>query len=142
MALRIGQAHLASLERHARLSRPIECCGLLVGCRRGSDLVVDRAIPCRNISQGDRRRRYQIDWSILGKTLRASRLGQGEIVAFYHSHPDGSRRPSRHDTDLAWSDYAYVIVSVPSCGFGSATIGCWRMPADRGGFVAETIVSV
>ncbi len=142
MALRIDYAQLASLEQHARLARPIECCGLLVGGRQGSDYVVDCAVPCRNISQGDRRRRYQIDWSILAAALRADRVGQGEIVAFYHSHPDGAPHPSRHDADLAWPDYAYVIVAVPSCGLGPATIRCWRMPSGRGVFLPEKLVSV
>lgn len=142
MALRLNHAHLALLESHARASRPIECCGLLVGVRHGSDYVVDRAIPCRNIARGDRRRRYQIDWSILVKTIRDGRRGEGDILAFYHSHPDGSIEPSRHDVKLAWPDCTYVIVSVPTCGLDPVTIRCWRMPVGGGAFVPETLVAV
>ena len=44
---------------------------------------------------------------------RAAELG-GELLGFYHSHPDHPARPSQYDLDHAWPIFSYVIVSVAS----------------------------
>ena len=36
----------------------------------------------------------------------------GELLGFYHSHPDHPARPSQYDLDHAWPFFSYVIVSV------------------------------
>ena len=40
-----------------------------------------------------------------------SELG-GELLGFYHSHPDHPARPSQYDLDHAWPTFAYIIVAV------------------------------
>ena len=40
----------------------------------------------------------------------AAELG-GELLGFYHSHPDHPARPSQYDLDHAWPTFAYVIVA-------------------------------
>jgi len=42
---------------------------------------------------------------------RATALG-GELLGFYHSHPDHPARPSQYDLDHAWPTFAYIIVAV------------------------------
>ena len=42
---------------------------------------------------------------------RATELG-GELLGFYHSHPDHPARPSQYDLDHAWPTFAYIIVAV------------------------------
>jgi proteasome lid subunit RPN8/RPN11 len=62
---------------------------------------------------------------------RASEL-EGELLGFYHSHPDHPARPSQFDLDHAWPNFAYVIVSVMS---GSATdMTVWFLKEDRSSF--------
>jgi proteasome lid subunit RPN8/RPN11 len=46
---------------------------------------------------------------------RATELG-GELLGFYHSHPDHPSRPSQYDLDHAWPTFAYIIVAVAGEG--------------------------
>ena len=45
---------------------------------------------------------------------RATELG-GELLGFYHSHPDHPSRPSQYDLDHAWPTFAYIIVVRSRC---------------------------
>ena len=59
---------------------------------------------------------------------RAGELG-GELLGFYHSHPDHPARPSQYDLDHAWPTFAYVIVAVAA---GAATdMTVWYLKDDR-----------
>jgi proteasome lid subunit RPN8/RPN11 len=62
---------------------------------------------------------------------KASELG-GELLGFYHSHPDHPARPSQFDLDHAFPNFAYVIVSVMS-GV-SALMTVWFLKEDRSSF--------
>jgi proteasome lid subunit RPN8/RPN11 len=62
---------------------------------------------------------------------RASELG-GELLGFYHSHPDHPARPSQFDLDHAWPNFAYVIVSVMSGAACDMTV--WFLREDRSRF--------
>jgi proteasome lid subunit RPN8/RPN11 len=59
---------------------------------------------------------------------RASEIG-GELLGFYHSHPDHPSRPSQYDLDHAWPNFAYVIVAVAAGVAGSMTV--WWLREDR-----------
>ena len=112
MNLVIDPTLLSTLVAHAERDYPNECCGILVGARRGLDRIIHRVVQSNNITEGDRRRNYQVDWKTLLRTQRQARAYQMEIVGFYHSHPDGSARPSQRDLDHAWSDCSYLILAV------------------------------
>ena len=62
---------------------------------------------------------------------RAGELG-GELLGFYHSHPDHPARPSQFDLDHAWPTFAYVIVSVASGAASDMTV--WYLKEDRSNF--------
>jgi proteasome lid subunit RPN8/RPN11 len=61
-----------------------------------------------------RRDRFWIDPADLFAALKSSRDRGVEIVGIYHSHPDHPAIPSATDLQLAWPEYAYLIVSVRS----------------------------
>ncbi len=102
-----------------------------------TNVYVQRAVPARNIAEGDRRTAYQLDWKTLFATVRAVRLGSDDIIGFYHSHPDGSNRPSRRDVESAWIGYCYLIMSMTAGGCRAVT--SWRVTRGGTGFEEEPI---
>jgi proteasome lid subunit RPN8/RPN11 len=67
---------------------------------------------------------------------RAAALG-GELLGFYHSHPDHPARPSQYDLDHAWPTFAYIIVSVASGSAREMTV--WWLKEDRSSFEEGTL---
>jgi proteasome lid subunit RPN8/RPN11 len=61
----------------------------------------------------------------------ATRLS-GDLLGFYHSHPDAPARPSQYDLDHAWPSFWYVIVSVQQGE--PAEMTAWQLEADRSRF--------
>jgi len=130
----LARALLNQMFQHALRTYPEECCGILIGRRSERMIEVERLVETDNIAGGDRQRSYQVCWRVLLATVRASRSGEGDIIGFYHSHPDGSARPSVADRDAAWIDYAYLVVPVHDGQCHDVT--CWRirdegLPFDR-----------
>jgi proteasome lid subunit RPN8/RPN11 len=135
MTLHIGQSVVDTILRHASDEFPGECCGILIGRRSGADSFVDRAVAARNIAEGDRHKSYQIDWKTLFTAVRQTRLTPDEMIGFYHSHPDGSDRPSARDLESAWVAYSYVIVPVVE---GRATgVRSWRWTSGKASLEQE-----
>ena len=115
----------AGIRRHGAEAFPHECCGALVGS--GSHVFAVVALP--NTTEEGPRRRFLVrpsDYRIAEQ--RATELG-GELLGFYHSHPDHPARPSQFDLDHAWPTFAYVIVSVMSGT--AADITAWYLTDDR-----------
>jgi proteasome lid subunit RPN8/RPN11 len=120
------------LIREAQKAFPCECCGLLIGRQAGTTKHIDRIIPAANIADGDRTRRYRIDWETLSLLIPGRRpLGpQEQVLGFYHSHPHGPADPSPSDHALAWPDRLYLIVS-PWSGKWDLTGWRWSQSAGR-----------
>jgi proteasome lid subunit RPN8/RPN11 len=117
-----------AIRRHGEQTYPHECCGALVG--KGD--VVTQAVELPNTTEEGPRRRFLVrpsDYMIAEK--RASELG-GELLGFYHSHPDHPARPSQFDLDHAWPNFHYVIVAVASAV--SAAMTAWFLKDDRSSF--------
>jgi proteasome lid subunit RPN8/RPN11 len=115
----------ALIRRHGEETYPHECCGALVG---DSGHVV-ATVPLPNTTEEGPRRRFLVrpaDYRLAEQ--RAGELG-GELLGFYHSHPDHPARPSQYDLDHAWPTFAYVIVSVRSGAAGDMTV--WWLKDDR-----------
>lgn len=138
MTLYVEQRFLSDLSCHAADAWPEECCGLLIGRRDAGDARVTRVVPAENIASGDRRRSYQIDWRVLIDTFRAAREGPDAVLGFYHSHPDGSSRPSKRDRQSAWADYRYLILAARDGSVAEMT--CWRIDDEQTAFVREPFV--
>lgn len=121
------------MQAHAEKAYPYEGCGLLVGTFDAttnektlielvllenawtSDVAINLAEPGHEPSAAmTKSRRYWIDPKDLLETQRQARKAGLAIIGVYHSHPDAEAIPSGCDRDLAWSSYAYIIVSVRS----------------------------
>ena len=115
-SLRIDSAIDREIRRHGEDTYPHECCGALVGSPGHATSTV--ALP--NTTEEGPRRRFLVrpsDYRLAEQ--RAQELG-GELLGFYHSHPDHPARPSQYDLEHAWPTFAYIIVSVVGLAGGSA----------------------
>ena len=123
----------AAIRHHGQETFPHECCGALVGI--GDRVIAAVALP--NTTEEGPRRRFLVrpsDYRMAEK--QAAELG-GELLGFYHSHPDHPARPSQFDLDHAWPNFAYVIVSVMSGTSRDMTV--WFLQEDRSRFDEGTL---
>ena len=121
------------IRRHGEETFPHECCGALIGT--GDEVIA--AVPLPNTTEEGPRRRFLVrpsDYRMAEQ--RASELG-GELLGFYHSHPDHPARPSQFDLDHAWPTFAYVIVSVMAGAARDMTV--WFLKEDRSSFDEGTL---
>src|SRR5438552_17420295 len=110
--LRLSAAAARDIRRHGEETYTHECCGALVG-QAGEATA---AVPLPNTTEEGPRRRFMVrpsDYRLAER--RATELG-GDLLGFYHSHPDHPARPSQYDLDHAWPTFAYVIVAVSGAG--------------------------
>jgi proteasome lid subunit RPN8/RPN11 len=112
LKLIIGNSTLPEIEAHAAAAFPEECCGILIGRTAGSRHHVQSIVPSPNVAAGDRARRYEIDPQLALDALLRARDGGGEVVGFYHSHPNGSAIPSNLDRQLVWPEKSFLIVAM------------------------------
>jgi proteasome lid subunit RPN8/RPN11 len=123
----------AAIRAHGQQTYPNECCGAMFG----RDGVVTGTLALPNMTDEGPRRRFKVtpdDYRAAEK--RATELG-GELLGFYHSHPDHPARPSQYDLDHAWPFFSYVIVSVREGVSGDMT--SWRLREDRSAFDQEDL---
>jgi proteasome lid subunit RPN8/RPN11 len=123
--LAIGAAVDQAIRRHGEETYPHECCGALVG--KGAFVSEIVALP--NTTEEGPRRRFLVrpsDYRLAEG--RATELG-GELLGFYHSHPDHPARPSQYDLDHAWPTFAYIIVAVAAGAAKDMTV--WFLKDDR-----------
>lgn len=128
----------AAIRAHGQETYPHECCGALVG-RDGHASAI---VPLPNTTEEGPRRRFLVRPSDYREAEKqAAGLG-GELLGFYHSHPDHPARPSQYDLDHAWPTFAYIIVAVTGDGLArhgaeGATAGdmtVWFLKEDRSSF--------
>jgi proteasome lid subunit RPN8/RPN11 len=122
-----------AIRRHGQDTYPHECCGALVGA---GDRVVD-IVPLPNTTEEGPRRRFLVrasDYRLAER--RAGEIG-GELLGFYHSHPDHPARPSQYDLDHAWPTFAYIIVAVANGAAADMTV--WYLKDDRSSFEEGTL---
>ena len=117
-----------AIRRHGEETFPHECCGALIG--RADRVTAAVALP-NTTEEGPRRRFLVRPADYRAAEQQASELG-GELLGFYHSHPDHPARPSQFDLDHAWPNFAYVIVSVMAGAARNMTV--WFLEEDRSRF--------
>lgn len=103
------------LLRHAVESSPRECCGLVVGdavrdATTGvTHLHVEQLIPLPN--ETDAPNCYLLGAGLIAP-LRELRQTGKQLLAIYHSHPQGPALPSRHDVqDWTYPEAVQLIVA-------------------------------
>ena len=148
----ISDAVNQAIRRHGEETYPHECCGALVGTTADAESIVADVVPLPNTTEEGPRRRFLVrasDYQLAER--RAAEMG-GELLGFYHSHPDHPARPSQYDLDHAWPTFAYIIVSVvganaddPSRQSGepsraaAADLTVWFLKDDRSSFEEGSI---
>ncbi len=109
--LKIPPPILRQMFDHAESAYPNECCGLIVGTM-GQTRLVHAVRRCGNLNTERARDRYDLDPVDMLRVQREFENSPWDIIGVYHSHPDHPSRPSQTDTERAWPDYSYVIISV------------------------------
>jgi proteasome lid subunit RPN8/RPN11 len=122
-----------AIRRHGEETYPHECCGALVGTGEGVSAVV----PLPNTTEEGPRRRFLVRPSDYREAETRARALGGDLVGFYHSHPDHPAKPSQYDLDHAWPNFAYVIVAVAAGRAGDMTV--WWLEDDRSKFEEGTL---
>src|SRR5439155_23486999 len=112
---------------------PHECCGALVG----RDGRVTDVVPLPNTTEEGPRRRFLVRPADYREAERRASELDGELLGFYHSHPDHPARPSQYDLDHAWPTFAYIIVAVAQKV--SEDMTAWFLKDDRSSFEEGTL---
>lgn len=129
--------HLLTISRHAAMSYPEECCGVLIGRASADGTFVERVLSVGNERQDSRHNRFLINpETVLAAHKEARALGL-DIVGYYHSHPDHPAQPSEFDREHAWPGLSYLIVSVQ--GGKVAEARSWRLSDDRDRYEEEKV---
>lgn len=93
-----------AIREHAISVYPEECCGVII--TKGKK---DEYVPFTNVLDTPEKRREGFR---MGKADLTKALSIGEIVAYVHSHPDASDKPSEADlVSMEALDLPWVIVS-------------------------------
>jgi proteasome lid subunit RPN8/RPN11 len=122
-----------AIRQHGIETYPNECCGALIG----ADGSVRHVSPLPNTTEEGARRRFLVRPSDYKQAeAEAARL-KGELLGFYHSHPDAPARPSQYDLDHAWPFFWYVIVSIQQGRPEAMTV--WQLADDRSQFREATL---
>jgi proteasome lid subunit RPN8/RPN11 len=124
----LGSGVEATIRRHGTETYPNECCGALIG-REG---VVQHAVGLPNTTEEGPRKRFLVRPTDYQQAENAARRLGGELLGFYHSHPDAPARPSQYDLDHAWPTFWYVIVAVEQGKPAAMTV--WQLRDDRSQF--------
>lgn len=128
LELVLGPGVKDAIRRHGTETYPNECCGALVG--RGGD--VQHAVQLPNTTEEGPRRRFLVRPADYMEAEGAARRLGGDLLGFYHSHPDAPARPSQYDLDHAWPTFWYVIVAVEQGTPAAMTV--WQLRDDRSQF--------
>ncbi|HEY2705138.1 MAG TPA: M67 family metallopeptidase [Candidatus Dormibacteraeota bacterium] len=122
----------AEVRRLAASAYPDEGCGVLIGTAGTGEVLAVRSVTSgRNLAPRGRDR-FELDPLAILRAERAAREEGLEVLGFWHSHPDHPAVPSRLDTERAWAEYLYVIVS--SSAEATGEVRGWRLLPGAGGF--------
>ena len=132
-SLQLDAGLAEAIRRHGVETYPNECCGALIG----SDGIVVHVSPLPNTTEEGARRRFLVRPSDYRQAEADATRLKGELLGFYHSHPDAPARPSQYDLDHAWPFFWYVIVSIQQGQPENMTV--WRLADDRSQFHEASI---
>ena len=131
MAITLEAGVAEAIRRHGIETYPNECCGALIG--RDGTITHVHALP--NTTEEGPRRRFLVRPQDYRDAERRAAEAKGQLVGFYHSHPDHPARPSQYDLDHAWPCLSYIIVSLRAGVPEDMT--SWRLRDDRSTFDQE-----
>ncbi len=124
---------LDEIEAQARELHPAECCGILLA-PPAPGTPVDRLLPAENKYPEDKRFGYELGPKAHLEAVRLECAGEARIAGYYHSHPQGTVKPSERDVNLALIGVTYLIAGIDAGKFRHAA---WRL--EGGSFVPEPL---
>jgi proteasome lid subunit RPN8/RPN11 len=134
LILLIPESIAGRLAAHAQSAYPRECCGFILGEDCDGELYVENILPIENIaSENDR---FMMAPESVLMAEQTARVEKKEILAIYHSHPDGDGTPSATDRQEAMPGMPQVILSISADG--TCFAAAW-MPAEDGRFLIAGI---
>ena len=128
--IRCLQGVLQCIAAHAEEAYPQECFGFLLG-RFGEDRI-RAACPGQNVNASRPHDRYEMDPQEFLQVQLEAEKWEGDVVGFYHSHPDDKAIPSTYDRERAWEEYLYLIIPVAGGRAGRARL--WQVTAPEAPF--------
>ena len=106
-----------SIESHAVLSYPEECCGFLFGTENPSEIQIIRAESVSNERAGSRTHRYLMTPNQFLKAEKQAEKWDCQLLGGYHSHPDHEAYFSKKDREDAVPpeliDKGYIYIAQP-----------------------------
>ena len=116
--------HTHELASLALNGKPNEICGLVVG--RGFEATA--LVPLQNVSRTPQFR-YEVDPVELSIQLPKIAKAGLDVIAIYHSHPNGDPVPSPTDIQEAtWENTPYVIIG---CKHHQPRLNAWTIANGR-----------
>lgn len=121
MKLNLSNQLLEGLFDHAREGYPQEVCGLLGG--RDEQATTSVRIPNVSTTPGVR---FEMDRRLMVEAIIGLQRAGLDVVAIYHSHPEGGSEPSRTDIlEATWPDAVYLILDLSN--LETPGIGAWHI---------------
>jgi proteasome lid subunit RPN8/RPN11 len=114
----LSAQQMAAIASAAEAAWPAEGCGLLIGKGRRR-VVVTQVMAADNLLKSEGNDRFELDPAARFAAERAVRGTDQRVIGHWHSHPDGSARPSATDMARAWEpDLIWLIVGTAADGEG------------------------
>ena len=133
----LAEAH-EEMRKLAAAAYPDEGCGVLIGRQVEGRTEIFSVTSARNLNQERARDRYLMDPGDIVRADREAREQDLDVVGYWHSHPDHPARPSRYDTDHAWTDYVYIICATTPEGTGD--VNAFTLSEEGGEFVSLLLI--
>lgn len=105
LMLKIPEILWQEILDHLQTDSPREGCGLLGGDKEG----VKSHYPGTNIYENPNKG-YRLDPHDQFRIMKEMRQKKEELLAIYHSHPQGPPEPSPTDLELAYSPEVYNLI--------------------------------
>jgi len=118
---------------------PNEGCGFLLGTLEADgEKRVQVLHRTTNINTSRPKDRFEIDPREFLLIEKEAKKDGREILGFFHSHPDHPANPSQFDSEMAWPNYSYLILSV--LGGNEVAARSWIFDEESRKFFEEDIV--
>ena len=114
------------LASHAADCYPRECCGFILGEDCKGELYVEDILPVDNISAETHR--YEMTPESVLHANQAARSRNAEILAVYHSHPNGDDGLSDTDRREATPGVLQFVMSIAADG--ACQSATWMLTED------------
>ncbi len=130
--IKIKEQLINRIKENGEKTYNAECCGAIFGKPDNGIYVITELLEFNNEREDNPERRYLISPKQYMHSERIAAEKNLNLLGFYHSHPDHPAIPSQFDTEHAFPNFIYMIVSIQN---GKAeNLTSWKLFEDRNGF--------